>query len=307
VVEGVFHEPVLVEEVLKLLEPERGGLHFDGTLGGGGHAEAILRRGQEARVIGVDRDEEALAVARRRLEPYGARVELVHGDYAEVAERVSEPLAGALLDLGISSHQIDETRRGFSWRRGAPLDMRMSQSADRTAADLLNEMSQDDLADVFRRYGEERKSRRLAAEIVKRRRTQPFRTSDDFVAAIQVALGGHLTERTKARLYQALRVELNRELEQLERALPILRDRLAPGGVLCAIAYHSLEARIIKQQFRDWSTACVCPPGLPVCVCGRVPAGSEMTRKAISPSEAEVASNPRARSAKLRAWRKAAA
>ena len=306
-VEGSFHEPVLVEEVLKLLEPERGGLHFDGTLGGGGHAEAILRRGQEARVIGVDRDEEALAVARRRLEPYGDRVELVHGDYAEVATRVSEPLAGALLDLGVSSHQIDETRRGFSWRRGAPLDMRMSSSAGRTAADLLNELPESELADVFHRYGEERRSRRLAAEVVKRRRTQRFVTSDDFVAAMQVALGGHLTERTKARLYQALRIELNGELEQLERALPVLRDRLEPGGVLCVIAYHSLEARIVKQQFRDWSTACVCPPGLPVCVCGRVPAGREITRKAIAPSAAEIAANPRARSAKLRAWRKAAA
>lgn len=295
----------MVAEVVKYLGPVRGGLYFDGTLGGGGHTAAILDEGEEARVIGVDRDREALEEAKRRLAPYGDRVTFVESDYATAAARAGEPLAGALLDLGISSHQIDEADRGFTFRRGAPLDMRMS-GRGATAADLLNELSESELADVFYRYGEERRSRRLAAEIVKRRRTQRFETSDDLVAAMTVALGGHLSERTKARIFQALRIAVNEELSQLESALPVLRDRLGAGGVLVVISYHSLEDRAVKERFRDWSRACTCPPELPVCVCGGRAAGALLTRKPVVPSESEVSTNPRARSAKLRAWRKAA-
>lgn len=300
-----YHAPVLVAEVLKYLGPARGGLYFDGTLGGGGHTAAILNGGEGARVIGVDRDREALQEAKRHLAPYGARVTIVESDYASAAESLTEPLAGALLDLGVSSHQIDETRRGFSFRRGTPLDMRMSDDGP-TAADLLNELPESDLADVFYRFGEERRSRRLAAEVVKRRRTEPFRTSDDLVAAMHVALGGRVSERTKARIFQALRIATNRELEQLERALPALRDALVAAGVFVVISYHSLEDREVKERFREWSRSCVCPPELPVCVCGGVAAGELLTRKPVVPTDAEVAANPRARSAKLRAWRKAA-
>jgi 16S rRNA (cytosine1402-N4)-methyltransferase len=298
----------MVREVLEALQPERGGIYFDGTLGGGGHAEAILRRGPEAQLIGVDRDSEALEVARRRLAEFGRRVQLVRGDYASAAQQSSGGLAGALLDLGVSSHQIDETRRGFSFRRGAPLDMRMApEEGGLTAADLLNRWPESELADVFYQYGEERRSRRLAAEVVKRRRTQPFVTADDFVAALHTALGGSLAPRTKARLFQALRIAVNAELEQLQQALPALRDALAPQGVLAVISYHSLEDREVKQRFREWSRGCVCPPELPVCVCGHVALGEEVRRKAQSPSGAEMTANPRARSAHLRAWRKAAA
>lgn len=295
----------MVAEVVKYLGPARGGLFFDGTLGGGGHTAAILDEGKGARVIGVDRDREALVEAKRNLAPYGDRVTYVASDFASAAEAVTAPLAGALLDLGVSSHQIDETGRGFSFRRGAPLDMRMSGEGP-TAADLLNELPESDLADVFYRYGEERRSRRLAAEVVKRRRTQRFETSDDLVAALHVALGGNVSARTKARIFQSLRIAANQEMSQLERALPVLRERLSAEGVFVVLTYHSIEDREVKERFREWSRACTCPPELPVCVCGGVAAGELLTRKPVVASAAEVSSNPRARSAKLRAWRKAA-
>jgi 16S rRNA (cytosine1402-N4)-methyltransferase len=295
----------MVAEVVKYLGPARGGLFFDGTLGGGGHTAAILDEGKGARVMAVDRDREALTEAQRNLASYGDRVRYVASDFASAAEGLTEPLAGALLDLGVSSHQIDETRRGFSFRRGAPLDMRMSGEGP-SAADLLNELPETELADVFYRYGEERRSRRLAAEVVKRRRTERFETSDDLVAALHVALGGNVSARTKARIFQSLRIATNEEMSQLERALPVLRDRLASEGVFVVLTYHSIEDREVKERFREWSRACTCPPELPVCVCGGVAAGEVLTRKPVTASEAEVASNPRARSAKLRAWRKAA-
>jgi 16S rRNA (cytosine1402-N4)-methyltransferase len=295
----------MVAEVVKYLGPARGGLFFDGTLGGGGHTAAILDAGKGARVIAVDRDREALAEAKRNLASHGDRVTYVASDFASAAEGLTEPLAGALLDLGVSSHQIDEARRGFSFRRGAPLDMRMSSEGP-SAADLLNELPESELADVFYRYGEERRSRRLAAEVVKRRRTQRFETSDELVAAVHVALGGNVSARTKARIFQSLRIATNEEMSQLERALPVLRDRLASEGVFVVLTYHSIEDREVKERFREWSRACTCPSDLPVCVCGGVAAGELLTRKPVTASDAEVASNPRARSAKLRAWRKAA-
>lgn len=302
-----YHAPVLLEEVLRYLRPERGGVYFDGTLGGGGHSEAIVKKGPATRVIGVDRDEEAVTAARKRLADFSGRLELVHSDYASAAEAVKVPLSGALLDLGVSSHQIDEDRRGFTFRRGAPLDMRMSVVAGgRTAADLLNELDESELADVFFRYGEERRSRRLAAEVVRRRAVRPFSTADDLVAAMHGALGSRLDVQDKARVFQAIRIALNAELEQLERALPVLREKLEPAGVMVVIAYHSLEDRAVKTSFREWSRSCVCPPRLPVCVCRGRALGEELTRKPVRPSEPELAENPRARSARLRAWRKAA-
>jgi 16S rRNA (cytosine1402-N4)-methyltransferase len=303
----VYHAPVMLVEVLRYLSPERGGLYFDGTLGGGGHSEGILRKGPAARVIGVDRDDEAVRAARARLSPYGARVELVHGDYASAAESLREPLAGALLDLGVSSHQIDEERRGFSFRRGAPLDMRMSPEAGgRTAAELLNELPEAELADVFFHYGEERRARRLAAEVVKRRASREFATADDLVGAMHGALGARVNAQDKARVFQAVRIAVNGELEQLERALPVLRDRLSADGVFVVISYHSLEDRRVKAGFREWSLSCVCPPELPVCACRGRALGENLTRKVVRPSAEEVESNARARSARLRAWRKAA-
>lgn len=292
-----------------MLRPEVGGRFLDGTLGGGGHTEAILERGAAARVIATDRDPDALREAGARLGRYGDRVRLVQCSFADAVDAAAiEPasLAGALLDLGVSSHQLDDPERGFTFRPGAPLDMRMGQDAagEATAADLLGVLPAEELANLFYRYGEERRSRRLARVIVEMREQAPVDTSDRLLEAIARALGPAVTAQDKARLFQALRIAVNRELEALERALPRLRDALVPGGTLVVLSYHSLEDRIVKDAFRDWSRACVCPPGLPVCRCRGEPLGVTLTRKPIMAGEAEVAANPRARSARLRAWRR---
>lgn len=307
---SAYHTPVMVEEVMDFLRPERGGLYLDGTLGGGGHAQALLERGADARLIGVDRDPDALAEAGKRLERFGDRFRPVRSPFGEAVEAagVGEgTLDGVLLDLGISSHQIDEAQRGFTFRAGAPLDMRMAQAtaAEPSAADLLNEMDEAELATVFWRYGEEKRSRKLARVIVEMREAEPFRTSDHLVDAVRRALGPRSDAGDLARIFQALRIAVNREIEQLETALTKFRDALAPGGVFAILSYHSLEDRLVKNAFRDWSRACTCPPGLPVCICGGVPRGETLARKAVIASQGEIERNVRARSARLRAWRHA--
>jgi 16S rRNA (cytosine1402-N4)-methyltransferase len=302
-----YHEPVMVAEVLEYLKPERGGVYFDGTLGAGGHSEAILSAGAAAEVIGVDQDVEALAVAQRRLAGFGGRAKLVRSNFADAAEQLAEPLAGALLDLGVSSHQIDATERGFSFRPGTSLDMRMdATSGTRTAADLLNTLEASELADIFYAYGEERGSRRLAAAVVRRRQEAPFATSDDLNAVLDRFYGPRITVQDRARIYQALRIAVNDELGVLARALEALRDALADGGVMVILSYHSLEDRLVKDAFREWGRTCVCPPELPVCRCRGVALGRALTRKPVMAGAAEVQANVRSRSARLRAWRKAA-
>jgi 16S rRNA (cytosine1402-N4)-methyltransferase len=262
-----------------------------------------------ARLIAVDRDPDALREAGRRLERFGDRVRLVRANYAdavEAADLAEGSLAGVLLDLGISSHQIDRDQRGFTFRPGAPLDMRMGQEAagEETAAELLNGLSEEALADVFYRFGEERRSRRLARVLVEMRADQPITTSDQLVAAMERALP-RPTAQDKARIFQALRIAVNREIEALEAALPRFRGALQAGGVLAVLSYHSLEDRVVKDHFREWSRQCVCPPALPVCRCRGVALGTMLTRKPVFAGEAEVSANPRARSARLRAWRRA--
>jgi 16S rRNA (cytosine1402-N4)-methyltransferase len=306
---SAYHAPVLVEEVMEILEPEAGGLFLDGTLGGGGHAEALLTRGRAARLIGVDRDPDAIREAGARLAPFGTRVRLVRATYAEAVSAAGiEPgsLRGALLDLGISSHQIDADERGFTFRAGAPLDMRMASESrgEETAAELLARLPEEELATIFYRYGEEKRSRRLARTIVAMRGEAPLTRSEQLVAAIERALV-RPTSQDLARIFQALRIAVNAELEGLESALPAIRDALEPGGVFVVLAYHSLEDRMVKEAFREWSRDCVCPPRLPVCVCGGVAAGKSVTRKPIVASAEEIARNPRARSVRLRAWRRA--
>jgi 16S rRNA (cytosine1402-N4)-methyltransferase len=299
----------MVDAVLEVLRPERGGVYLDGTLGGGGHTEAILTRSQAARVVAVDQDPDALAEAARRLARFGERVHIVRANFADAvaaAGIADGSLSGVLLDLGISSHQIDEAARGFTFRAGAPLDMRMEgESGTASAAELLNTADEAELAEIFWRYGEERRSRRLARVVAEMRERRPLATSDDLIEAIGRALGPRPTVQDQARIFQALRIAVNREIEVLEAALPRLRDALAPGGVFAVLAYHSLEDRVVKESFRAWSTACTCPPGLPACVCGGVALGAPLLRKPRFATEAEVAQNPRARSARLRAWRKA--
>lgn len=303
-----YHDPVMVREVLHYLRPERGGLFVDGTLGGGGHAEAVLSTAPAARVVGVDRDPDAIAEAGRRLAGFGERFRAVRSNFADAVTAAGvEPdsLAGALLDLGISSHQIDEEGRGFTFRAGAPLDMRMEGAGEEeSAADLLNMLHPEDLATVFYRYGEERRSRRLAATIARMREENPFSRSEQLVAAIDRSIP-RATVQDRARIFQALRIAVNDEIRSLTAVLPRFRDALAPGGVLVILSYHSLEDRIVKDAFREWSRDCVCPPGLPVCVCRGFALGTLLTRKPVMPGLAEVETNPRARSARLRAWRKA--
>jgi 16S rRNA (cytosine1402-N4)-methyltransferase len=270
----------------------------DATLGDGGHAEALRHAGAE--VLGIDRDPAAIAVSRRRLGDAGMR-------YLRAAYAASDALDAVaafhpdfiLLDLGVSSRQLDEAERGFTFRPGAPLDMRMG-SAGPSAADLLNQGDEAELARVFHEYGDERQARRLAREIVRRRQRQPFAASDDLVNAVRATLGPRAGPSEFARLFQAVRIAVNDELAGLEAALPALRDALEPGGRLAIITYHSGEDRLVKHAFREWATACICPPRQPVCTCRGHPLGRLVPRKPIVPGPDEVAANPRARSAHLR-------
>ncbi len=301
---SAFHAPVLVAEVTSFLRDAK--CVLDGTLGGGGHSLALLDAGV-SEVIGLDRDPEAIAEAGARLSEFAAsgrflayKSNFVDAPRIHALDGVA--IDGVLLDLGISSHQVDDESRGFSFRPGAPLDMRMGAddegSEPITAADFLNASDRDTLSDAFRSYGDERHARRLASEVVRRRETRPMTTSDDFVGAIRAVLGPRSGAPDFARLFQAIRIAVNDELSSL-------RDRLLPGGVFVVIAYHSGEDRIVKNAFRDWSAACVCPPGQPVCTCRGHPLGTTLTRRPLVPSGSETTSNPRARSARLRAWRKA--
>ena len=305
--DSAYHAPVMIAEVLDLL----GGrpLVLDCTLGGGGHAAALLASG--SRVIAVDRDPAAIAAARDRLADaqQADRFAAHPGNYAHldrIGALAGVRFDGILLDLGISSHQIDAHDRGFTFREGAALDMRMGEDAPLDAAGLLNEADEGELARVFRDYGDERHALRLAREVVRRRARRPFVVADDLVGAIRAVLGARSGPGDFARLFQAVRIAVNDELAGLEQALPALRDRLAPAGVLAVIAYHSGEDRLVKHAFRAWSTACTCPPRQPICTCGGRALGDTLTRKALAASPDETARNPRARSARLRAWRSAA-
>lgn len=302
-----FHAPVLAREVAQLLGNARHVL--DCTLGGGGHALALLEQG--ARVTGIDQDPAAIEAASRTLESHarGGAFRAVRANFSEVDERpefAGETWDGILLDLGVSSHQIDEEGRGFTFRHGAPLDMRMQPDADRDAASVLNESDEHELIRIFREYADEPRSGRLAREIVRRRANRPFRTSDDFVDAIRAVLGPRSGPPQFAPLFQAVRIAVNDELGILARSLPVLRDRLTPGGVIAVISYHSGEDRLVKHAFAEWSADCICPPRQPVCTCRGVALGTTVTRKPMRPSADESHSNPRARSALLRAWRRAA-
>ncbi len=302
-----YHVPVLAAEVAALLAGATSVL--DGTLGGGGHAQLLLSQGSV--VAAIDRDSRAIVEARARLADAerSGRFRPFLGNFAAVdsiEQLRGERFDGVLLDLGVSSHQLDDQARGFSFREGAPLDMRMGDDARQSAAELLNEAPDQQLMHLFREYADERKAPRLAREIVKRRASIPFATSDHLVNAIRGALGPRSGPGDFARIFQAIRIEVNDELGALARALPALRDRLSPGGTMVVIAYHSGEDRVVKHAFRDWSNPCSCPPRQPLCICGAVSPGDSVHRKAVTASDRELATNPRARSARLRAWRRAA-
>jgi 16S rRNA (cytosine1402-N4)-methyltransferase len=290
------HVPVLLAPVLAAAAGAS--RVVDATLGDGGHAEALRRLGAE--VLGIDRDPAAVAVSRRRLGDDGMR-------YLQAPYSAPSALAAVaafrpefiLLDLGVSSRQLDEADRGFTFRPDAPLDMRMGDAGP-TAAAFLNSAAEEELARVFYEYGDERQSRRLAREIVRRRGNQPFTISDDLVNAVRATLGPRAGPSEFARLFQAVRIAVNDELSGLAVALPAFRDALVDGGRLAVITYHSGEDRLVKLAFREWAAACICPPKQPICTCRGRPLGRLVPRKPIVPEPDEVAANPRARSAHLR-------
>jgi 16S rRNA (cytosine1402-N4)-methyltransferase len=303
--DSAYHAPVLADEIVELFSKARNIL--DCTLGGGGHSAALLALG--ATVTAIDRDPEAVKAAHDRLAAHAAagRFRIILGNFAE-ADRLlpdqAEKFDGILADLGVSSHQFDDPSRGFSFREGAPLDMRMSAASDEDAADLLNSASEEELARIFREYGDEPRARRLSKEVVRRRENREFATSDDLVGAIRAVMGPRSGASEFARIFQSLRIAVNDEMESLHSALPTLRDRLNDGGILAVISYHSGEDRAVKHAMREWSLECVCPPRQLTCTCRGKALGSLVTRKAVTASDSEIERNPRARSARLRAWRK---
>jgi 16S rRNA (cytosine1402-N4)-methyltransferase len=305
-----IHVSVLREAALRFLAPERGGVFVDATLGLGGHSEALLEASPQAEVVGFDRDPAAIVLASERLARFGGRFRAVHANFSELARVAGElklpPLAGVVADLGVSSLQFDTPERGFSFRHDAPLDMRMSDSGE-TAAELLARLPEAEIARVIFEYGEERHSRRIARRLVARREQGRSVTTTGELA--EVVAGVVKPSRRDAihpatRTFQALRIAVNRELEALEKLVPAAIEHLAAGGVFVAISFHSLEDRIVKRALRRAAGQCECPPRQPVCTCGARRVAEILTRRPVTPDEAESAANPRARSAKLRAGRK---
>ncbi len=310
--ETADHIPVLAEEVRELLAVRPGETVIDATFGAGGHAELLATDlGGSGRFIAVDRDATVRPYFDRFQRRAGVQARFLRGDFAVVLGQLADNDVRAdaiLLDLGVSSMQIDRPERGFSYAADAPLDMRMDVSGPRSAGEVVNELSERELADIFRRYGEERFSRQIARAIVRRRAEQPFERTTDLVEVVRAAIpaprrfgDGHPAKR----VFQALRIVVNEELESLEQALPMALRLLGPGGRLAVISFHSLEDRIVKRFFAAQARGCTCPPDLPVCVCGKEPTLRILTRKAVRPSPAETAGNPRAASARLRVAMKA--
>ncbi len=309
---GAPHRPVLLRETIELLGAARGGLFVDGTLGLGGHSEAILEASREARVIGIDRDREALEFAKERLAQYGSRFQGVQANFKDIARVVEEAnerdVRGVLVDLGVSSLQFDRGERGFSFRQDAPLDMRMDAGGDEeSAAELLARLPEEEIARIIFEYGEERRSRRIARWIVERReRGEPIETTKELSDLVARAVGYRKTDKVHpaTRTFQALRIAVNRELQGLSDFVETAVDLLQPNGRFVAISFHSLEDRIMKQTLRRLAGQCECDPRAPVCSCGARRAVEILTRRPLVPGEGEVSENPRARSAKLRACRK---
>lgn len=304
------HKSVLLEEVIANLAVKENGIYVDGTLGGAGHGSAVCSElGKYGRFIGIDQDEDAIAVSRERLAEYGEKVSIVRSNYMRTAEVVHslgiEKVDGITLDLGVSSFQLDTGERGFSYRMDAPLDMRMDNQAELTAADVVNEYTEQELFHIIRDYGEDKFAKNIAKNIVIERKKEPIRTTGRLAEIVSYSIpmkvkkrGGHPAKRT----FQAIRIEVNHELEVLENSISEMIDLLNTGGRLCIITFHSLEDRIVKQAFRQAQFPCTCPPDFPVCVCGKKSLGKQITRKPILPSEKEIEENPRSKSAKLRVF-----
>lgn len=297
-----YHEPVLADEVVRWLQPHDGGLYLDGTVGGGGHAEAILKCGPRVRLVGLDCDADAMEASQQRLKEFGQRVRLIRANFAEVQALGLEKLDGVLFDLGVSSHQFDTGARGFSFAKDAPLDMRLDQRSRRTAADIVATASEDELIRMLREYGEEERARRIAAEIAKARRQRPIRTTVQLAEVVERVVrrrpGDKIAPATKT--FMALRMAVNNELESLKSGLAAALGLLNAGGRLAVISFHSGEDRVVKNFFQSESRDCLCPPEVIRCQCGHKRSMAILTKKPVMASDEETARNPRARSAKLR-------
>ena len=301
------HQSVLLQESIHYLNIDPAGTYVDGTLGMGGHAEAVLQRLTTGRLVGIDRDDQALEYAGRRLAPFGERATLVKGNFGDLDAILDslgiDKVDGMLFDLGVSSPQLDDASRGFSYMQDAPLDMRMDETAVLTARDVLNGWSEAELRSIFWRYGEERYAGRIAAAVVQARQEAPIETTGQFVDVIRRTMpAAALREKQHPakRCFQAVRIAVNDELGSLERMLQAAPDRLKVGGRLLVISFHSLEDRLVKEAIRQRENGCTCPPDFPVCTCGFVKTLKSVTRKPVAPSGEELAENPRARSAHLR-------
>ena len=306
------HTSVLLEEVLENLAIRPDGIYVDGTLGGGGHSFHILERlTAGGRLIGIDQDTDAIAAAGERLSQFGDAVTIVHDNYEHIAN-VLEDLSvtsvdGILLDLGVSSYQLDNPERGFTYRTDAPLDMRMDQSSALTAREIVNTYSEEELPRILREYGEEKCAARIAANICRQRKVKPLETTGDLSSIVRASIPARMREKggnPDKRTFQAIRIACNRELDVLRDSLDTMIGLLNPGGRLCVITFHSLEDRIVKNAFRRNENPCTCPPEFPVCVCGKKSRGRVITRKAIVPSARELEVNRRSASAKLRVFEK---
>lgn len=304
------HKSVLLNETVDSLLVKPDGIYVDGTLGGGGHAEAVLSRlSKKGRLIGIDQDADAVRAAGERLRAFGDRVVIVRNNYCRIREILRElsieHVDGIYLDLGVSSYQLDTAQRGFTYRANAPLDMRMDQRNPQTAADLINGLGESELCRILKEYGEERFAKNIAKAIVRERAKKPIETTGELVELIRssipariLAKGGHPAKRT----FQALRIEVNKELEVLNESIDTMIDLLNPGGRLSVITFHSLEDRIVKTRFRVNENPCICPPDFPVCVCGRESRGHVITRKPVIPTKEEAEENKRSKSSKLRVF-----
>ncbi len=307
-----YHAPIMVEEVLSLLAPERGGIFVDGTLGGGGHAEAVLKKlPPNGRLYGIDRDGEAIAEASKRLAPFGERFRALRGNFFDMTALLKEQgvdkADGILMDLGVSSHQLDAPKRGFSYHNEAPLDMRMDEDAAFSAYDVVNSYPAERLATILREYGEERYAMRIANAIVRARQKAPIASTTELAEIVKAATPAENRwegQHPARRAFQAIRIEVNGELNGLNKALADAVELLNPGGRLCVITFHSLEDRIAKQAFKTLENPCTCPPKAPICTCNKKPVVRILTKKPAIAGEEELKENARSRSAKLRAVEK---
>ncbi len=306
------HKSVLLEETINSLNIKPDGIYVDGTLGGAGHAAKVIERlSGNGRFIGIDQDEDALRAAKDKLSRYNdkVRIDIVKSNYKDMINVLKslniEKVDGILLDIGVSSYQIDTVERGFTYKEDGPLDMRMDKSSSFSAKNVVNEYSEMDLFRIIRDYGEDKFAKNIAKHIVQKRAEKPFETTGELIEAIKAAIpakiranGGHPAKKT----FQAIRIEVNKELEVLENSIDEMIDALADGGRLSIITFHSLEDRIVKNKFRENENPCICPPNFPVCVCGRKSKGIVITRKPIVPSDEEISENKRSKSSKLRVF-----